>query len=116
MFARRQKNHEVISRAFEDQFAAEILKSDKLRVTILISVITTAVLVVLGLAFFGFNHRQLHVKFAIANCSRKILNLSRHRPIRGEPRNTLSDKFVGLLHSASGLQGRAIFQTFSRGD
>src|ERR1043166_5658321 len=59
MFARKQKNHGVISRAFEDQFAAEILKSDRLRVTILMSVITTALLVVLGLAFFGFSQFQL---------------------------------------------------------
>lgn len=45
-------------RAFERELAIEILKSDKLRVTILIGVILSALLIVLIVAALGFKEFQ----------------------------------------------------------
>ena len=55
---RLPKGHSTTAKAFEREFAREILKSDRLRVTILIGVIITALLIVLGVASFGFNQFQ----------------------------------------------------------
>src|SRR5512138_1080810 len=45
-------------KAFEREFALEILKSDKLRVTILIGVILSALVIVLIIALLGFEQFQ----------------------------------------------------------
>jgi hypothetical protein len=45
---RLPKKHSTTAKAFEREFAREILKSDRLRVTILIGVIITTLLIVLG--------------------------------------------------------------------
>ncbi len=55
---RLPKEHRTTAKAFEREFTREILKSDRLRVTILIGVILTALLIVLGVASFGFNQFQ----------------------------------------------------------
>jgi len=55
---RLPKEHSTTAKAFEREFAREILKSDRLRVTILMGVIITALLIVLGVAGFGFNQFQ----------------------------------------------------------
>jgi len=56
----RQRKHErSISSAFEREFALEVLKSDRLRVTILIGVIVSALLVVSGLILFSFEQFKL---------------------------------------------------------
>ena len=47
MTFRSIKEHGTTPKAFEREFALEILKSDKLRVTILIGVILSALLIVL---------------------------------------------------------------------
>src|SRR5262245_11773363 len=49
---------EAISSAFEDQFAQEILKSDKLRVTILIGAVSSFCVALLVLALFAFDQFQ----------------------------------------------------------
>jgi adenylate cyclase len=58
MTLRLPKEHSTTANAFEREFAREILKSDRLRVTILMGVIITALLIVLGVAGFGFNQFQ----------------------------------------------------------
>ena len=55
---RSRKEHSTTANAFEREFAREILKSDRLRVTILMGVIISALLIVLGVASFGFNQFQ----------------------------------------------------------
>lgn len=58
MKLRRIKRHPSDARAFESELALEILKSDKLRVTILICVFGAVVPVTLTLAVFGFEEFQ----------------------------------------------------------
>ena len=48
-----RKRKYAVSRAFENEFAVEILKSDRLRVTILIGVIATTLLLQLAMWFFA---------------------------------------------------------------
>jgi adenylate cyclase len=48
-----RKRNNLVSRAFENEFAVEILKSDRLRVTILIGVIATTLLLQLTMWFFA---------------------------------------------------------------
>ena len=48
------KKRTSTSSAFENEFALEILKSDRLRITILMSVICSAILFVLLLVAFAF--------------------------------------------------------------
>jgi adenylate cyclase len=55
---RRSKNQRTISSAFEDEFALEVLKSDQLRVTILIGVISSALLLLLFFTIFAFEQLQ----------------------------------------------------------
>ena len=50
---RLRKDHHRTAKAFEREFALEILKSDRLRVTILIGVIVTALFIVLAVAAIG---------------------------------------------------------------
>ena len=59
------KEHGTTPKAFEREFALEILKSDKLRVTILIGVILSALLIVLIVALLGFEQfqRSFHGNF-----------------------------------------------------
>jgi len=52
---RFRKEHLRTAKAFEREFALEILKSDRLRVTILIGVIVAALLIVLAVAALGSN-------------------------------------------------------------
>ena len=54
MTNRRSKKKTSISSAFENEFALEILKSDRLRITILMGVICSAILFVLVLLAFAF--------------------------------------------------------------
>jgi adenylate cyclase len=58
MTSRPPKKQIAISKAFEDEFAREVLLSDRLRITILICVIGGAVLVLLGIAVFSFEQVQ----------------------------------------------------------
>ncbi len=59
MKLRRLKQHKVEPpRVFETEFALEILKSDKLRVTILICVVASVVPVMLTLSVFSFEDFQ----------------------------------------------------------
>jgi len=62
---RLSKEHSTTAKAFEREFAHEILKSDKLRVTILIGVILSALLIVLIVALLGFEQfkRSFHGNF-----------------------------------------------------
>lgn len=53
----RPFKHQILS-AFEDEFAVEVLKNDRLRVTILIGAISATVVLVLTLAFFWFDQFQ----------------------------------------------------------
>ena len=53
MTLRLRKEHHRTAKAFEREFALEILKSDRLRVTILIGVILTALFIVLAVAGLG---------------------------------------------------------------
>jgi adenylate cyclase len=55
---RFRKTRQTTAKAFEREFALEILKSDRLRVTILIGVITAALLTLLGVAALGANQFQ----------------------------------------------------------
>jgi len=59
------KEHHTTPKAFEREFALEILKSDKLRVTILIGVILSALLIVLIVALLGIEQfqRSFHGNF-----------------------------------------------------
>jgi adenylate cyclase len=59
------KEHGGTPKAFEREFALEILKSDKLRVTILIGVILSALLIVLIVALLGLEQfqRSFHGNF-----------------------------------------------------
>jgi adenylate cyclase len=59
------RRRESLSGAFDSEFALEILKSDKLRVSILLGVWLTACFVMLNLAFFFTGHFQsaFHGKF-----------------------------------------------------
>lgn len=61
----KTKRKSSTSTAFEDEFALEVLKSDKLRVTILIGVIVSAVLVVSALMLVSFEQfeRAFHGHF-----------------------------------------------------
>lgn len=54
----RPKKQNSLSQAFEQEFALEILKSDRLRVTILMSAMAAAMILVLALAVFSFEHFQ----------------------------------------------------------
>lgn len=65
MTFRSIKEHGTTPKAFEREFALEILKSDKLRVTILIGVILSALLIVLIVALLGFEQfqRSFHGNF-----------------------------------------------------
>ena len=65
MTFRLPKEHSTTAKAFEREFAHEILKSDKLRVTILIGVILSALLIVLIVALLGFEQfkRSFHGNF-----------------------------------------------------
>src|SRR5213594_356739 len=58
MMFHHSKHQSTISKAFEDEFALESLKSDRLRVNILIGVIISALVTVLGLALFSFEEFQ----------------------------------------------------------
>jgi adenylate cyclase len=58
MTFRLRKEHHTTAKAFEREFALEILESDRLRVTILIGVIIAALLIVLGVAALGSNQFQ----------------------------------------------------------
>jgi len=59
------KEHGMTPKAFERELALEILKSDKLRVTILIGFILSALLIVLTVAFLDFEQfqRSFHGNF-----------------------------------------------------
>ena len=65
MKVRRLRNLPTISGAFDREFQLEILRSDRLRVTTLIGVILSAVLVVLILAVFSYEQfdRAFHGNF-----------------------------------------------------
>ena len=58
MRTRSAKYRHQISKAFESEFALEVLRSDQLRVTILIGVLLSAVTVVFVLMFFSFDQFQ----------------------------------------------------------
>jgi adenylate cyclase len=58
MTFRRSKNDDSMVHLFEREFALEILKSDRLRVTILICVMASALMVVPILSVFSFEHFQ----------------------------------------------------------
>lgn len=55
---RLRKEHNATAKAFEREFALEILKSDKLRVIILIGVVISALLIVIAIALLGFKQFQ----------------------------------------------------------
>jgi len=59
MFAKESKRRATLSSSLEDEFALEVLKSDKLRVTILMAVILSALLILLCLVLFWFDQFQL---------------------------------------------------------
>ena len=65
MTFRLVKEHGTTPKAFEREFALEIFKSDKLRVTILIGVILSALLTVLIVALLGLEQfqRSFHGNF-----------------------------------------------------
>ena len=65
MKVRRLRNHQTISGRFEREFQLEVLRSDQLRVTILIAVIVSALLAVLILAVFSYEQfeRAFHGNF-----------------------------------------------------
>ena len=58
MTFRFHKARHATAKAFEREFALEILKSDRLRVTILIGVIIAALLTLLGVAALGAKQFQ----------------------------------------------------------
>jgi adenylate cyclase len=58
MFSSQPTREKAISSAFDDQFAQEILKSDKLRVTILIGAIISFCVALLLLSLFAFEQFQ----------------------------------------------------------
>jgi adenylate cyclase len=58
ILAQQPKTQTGISSAFENEFAQEILKSDKLRVTIVIGAVSTTLLLILGLSVFAFEQFQ----------------------------------------------------------
>ena len=55
---RRRKKESAVSEVFEREFAQESLKSDRLRVTILMGAISTGVLLLLSLAFVFYDQFQ----------------------------------------------------------
>src|SRR5678815_3731557 len=58
----RTNQHESISQLFEREFALEILKSDRLRITILICAIGVAALVIPVISLFTFENFQSSFK------------------------------------------------------
>ncbi len=58
MMFRHSKNQSSTSNAFENEFALEVLKSDRLRVTILIGVLISAQVILAGLTALSFEQFQ----------------------------------------------------------
>lgn len=63
--SKRLTQEDIISNAFEDEFALESLKSDKLRVTILIGAVVSAAAILLIQFAFSFDQfqRSFHGNF-----------------------------------------------------